>query len=220
LKFDISTISANPSSVVLRVNGRLNNTQTPSIAVEAHNVTNTSWLENSITWNNKPAAESAIIATANVNSTTNQYYQWDLTSFIAGLRSTGINSVTIKLINTNSSNNQVIFNSREAGSNRPQLVITEAGASRSASITKNENAILEMGINIYPNPVRDILNVHINAEPATLKLYDASGRLVKQQQISGKTVQQVPVGYLRNGLYLLKIENTKGVTTRKIVIRN
>jgi hypothetical protein len=77
LKFDISTISPNPSSAILRVNGRLNNTQTPSIAVEAHNVTNTSWLENTITWNNKPAAQPAIIATANVNSTTNQYYQWD-----------------------------------------------------------------------------------------------------------------------------------------------
>src|SRR5436190_2563628 len=59
LKFDISTISTNVSSAILRVNGRLNNTQTPSIAVEAHNVTNTSWLENTITGNNKPAAQPA-----------------------------------------------------------------------------------------------------------------------------------------------------------------
>ncbi|HET6722394.1 MAG TPA: hypothetical protein VFH07_06565 [Chitinophagaceae bacterium] len=54
------------------MNGRLSNTQTPSVAVEVHNVTNTTWLENTITWNNKPVAEAAILATANVNSTVNQ----------------------------------------------------------------------------------------------------------------------------------------------------
>jgi hypothetical protein len=53
-----------------------------------------------------------------------------------------------------------------------------------------------------------------------LKLYDASGRLVKQQQINGKTIQQITVGYLKNGLYLLKIENATGVTTKKIVIQH
>jgi len=219
LKFDISAISANPSSVILSVNGRLNNTQTPSIAVEAHNVTSTSWLENTITWNNKPAAQTAILATANVNSTTNQYYQWDITQLIASLRNAGINSVTIKLINTNSSNNQVIFNSREAASNKPQLVITEAAA-RSALITKNENPVIEMGVNVYPNPVKNVLHVVTNVGPATLKLYDASGRLVKQQQMNGKTVQQITVGYLKNGIYLLKIENPAAVTTKKIVIQN
>jgi len=220
LKFDISAISANVSSAILRVNGRLNNTQTPSIAVEAHNVTNTSWLENTITWNNKPAVQAAILATANVNSTTNQYYQWDLTSLIASLRSAGINSVTIKLINTNSTNNQVIFNSKEAASSRPELVITDEGSARAALITKNENPVIEMGVDVYPNPVKGVLNVRTNSGHATLKLYDASGRIVRQQQVSGKTVQQVPVGYLKNGLYLLKIENATGSTTKKIVIQN
>jgi glucose/arabinose dehydrogenase len=220
LKFDISTISMNLSSAILRVNGRLSNTQTPSIAVEAHNVTNTSWLENTITWNNKPAAQAATLATANVNSTANQYYQWDLTPLIASLRSAGINSVTIKLINTNSSNNQVIFNSKEAASNRPELVITDAGTARTALITKNEKPVIEMGISVYPNPVKDVLNILINSGSATLKLYDASGRLVRQQQVAGKTVQQIAIGYLKNGLYLLKIENVTGVTTKKIVIQN
>ena len=183
-------------------------------------MTNTSWLENTITWNNKPAAQTAILATANVNSTANQYYQWDLTSLIASLRSTGINSVTIKLINTNFSNNQVIFNSREAASNRPQLVISDAGAARATFITKNETPAIENGVNVYPNPVKNVLNVVTNAGTATLKLYDASGRLVKQQQVNGKTIQRITVGSLKNGLYLLKIENATGVTAKKIIIQN
>ena len=220
LRFDISSISTNVSSAILRVNGRLNNTQTPSIVVEAHNVTNISWLENAITWNNKPAAQPAILATANVNSTTNQYYQWDLTSLIASLRSAGINAVTIKLINTNSTNNQVVFNSKEAASNRPQLVITDAGGARTTFATKNEKPVIETGINVYPNPAKGILNVVTNSGSATLKLYDVNGRLVKQQQAAGRSVQQIQIGYLKNGLYLLKIENATGVTTKKLVIQN
>jgi len=220
LRFDISSISTNVSSAILRVNGRLNNTQTPSIVVEAHNVTNISWLENTITWNNKPAAQPAILATANVNSTTNQYYQWDLTSLIASLRSAGINAVTIKLINTNSTNNQVVFNSKEAASNRPQLVITDAGGARTTFIAKNEKPVIETGINVYPNPAKGVLNVVTNSGSATLKLYDVNGRLVKQQQVAGRSVQQIQIGYLENGLYLLKIENAAGVTTKKLVVQN
>ena len=218
VRFDISSISTNISSAVLRLNGRLNNLQTPSIAVEAHNVTNISWLENSITWNNKPAADPAILATTNVNSTTNQYYEWDLTQHIAGLRNAGINAVTIKLINNNSSNNQVIFNSREAASNRPELVVTDAAA-RQAFITQVEETATQTDVSVYPNPANGVLNV-INTEPATLKLYDVSGRLVKQQQATARILQQINISDLRNGLYLLRIENANRIISKKVVIHN
>ena len=218
VRFDISSISTNISSAVLRLNGRLNNLQTPSIAVEAHNVTNISWLENSITWNNKPAADPAILATTNVNSTTNQYYEWDLTQHIAGLRNAGINAVTIKLVNNNSSNNQVIFNSKEAASNRPELVVTDATA-RQAFITQVEETATQPDVSVYPNPANGVLNV-INTEPATLKLYDVSGRLVKQQQAPGRMVQQINISDLRNGLYLLRIENANRIISKKVVIHN
>jgi len=218
VRFDISSISTNISSAVLRLNGRLNNLQTPSIAVEAHNVTNISWLENSITWNNKPAADPAILATTNVNSTTNQYYEWDLTQHIAGLRNAGINAVTIKLVNNNSSNNQVIFNSKEAASNRPELVVTDAAA-RQAFITQVEETATQPDVSVYPNPAKDILNI-VNTEPATLKLYDVSGRLVKQQQAPGRMVQQINISDLRNGLYLLRIENANRIISKKVVIHN
>ena len=218
LKFDISTVSANISSAILRLNGRLNNLQTPSLTVEAHNVTNTTWLENTITWNNKPPSQAAILSTATVNSTANQYYEWNITQLIISLRNAGINAVTIKLINTNSSNTQVIFNSKEAAGNRPQLVVSDAAA-RPAFITQNEKEVIETGVNVYPNPAKDVLNV-VNTEPGNLKLYDVSGRLVKQQQVIEPTLQQLNISDLRNGLYLLRIENEKGTRSKKIVIQN
>ena len=220
LKFDISTISVNISSATLRLNGRLSNTQTPSLAVEVHNVTNTTWLENTITWNNKPAAQAAILATANVNSTTNQYYEWNVTQQIIDARTAGSNFVTLKLLNTNSSNNQVIFNSKEAASNRPQLVITDAGSPLTRSVSPAENNREPTGIAVYPNPAKGNLIIQNNSGAATLKLYDVAGRLVKQISINASTVHQIPVGYLRNGLYLIRIENEKGVMTKKVVIDN
>ena len=218
LRFDISAISANISSAILRLNGRLNNLQTPAITVEAHDVTNTSWLENTITWNNKPAAQAAILATAIVNNTSNQYYDWNITQHIVNLRNAGINAVTIKLVNTNSSNNQIIFNSKEAAGNRPQLVVSDAGA-RQSFITQIESEVFETGANIYPNPAKGVLNI-VNTEPGVIKLYDVSGRLVKQQKVMERTFQQINISELRNGLYLLRIENAKGILSKKIVIQN
>ena len=220
LKFDISTISTNVSSAILRLNGRLNNTQTPSIAVEVHNVTNTTWLENTITWNNKPAAEATIQATENINSTVNQYYEWDITQLIASARAAGANLVTLKLLNTNSSNNQVIFNSKEAAVNRPQLVVTYTSSSFTRSASPFENNLEQTGIMIYPNPAKGNFVIDNFSEAATLKLYDLAGRLVKQLPVAPNTLKQIPVGNLRNGLYLVRIENENGVITKKILIQN
>ena len=227
LKFDISTINTNVSSATLRINGRLNNTQTPSIAVDVLNVTNTSWLENNITWNNKPAAQAAVLATANVNSTANQYYEWDITSLVVSARSSGLNFITLKLLNTNSSNNQVIFNSKEAATNRPQLVIIDVGARFTQSFRSTEMSKEKTGVLIYPNPAKKSLVVQNNSGEATLRFYDAAGRMAKQLSISANSMNQIPVERLKNGLYLISIvprtsfgESEKGIITKKIIINN
>lgn len=220
LKFDISAISTDVSSAILRLNGRLNNTQTPSIAVEAHNVTNTSWLENTITWNNKPAEQAPILAIANVNSTSNQYYEWNVTQQVTSARAAGLNFITLKLLNTNSSNNQVIFDSKEAATNRPQLVVTDAVSRLTKSVRPAEISKEQAGILVYPNPAKGNLVVQNYSGAATLKFYDAAGRMVKYLSIGAATLNQIPVGRLKNGLYLIRIENEKGVTTTKIVINN
>ena len=220
LKFDISTISTNVSSAILRLNGRLSNTQTPSIAVEVHNVTNTTWLENTVTWNNKPAADAAILATENVNSTVNQYYEWDITSLIASARAAGLNLVTLKLLNTNSTNNQVIFNSKEAAASRPELVIIHSSSSFTRSFDPFEIKNEQTGIMIYPNPAKGSFIVQNYSGATTLKLYDLAGRLVKQLPLGATGFKQIPVGKLSNGLYLIRIENEKGVITKKILIEN
>ncbi len=220
LKFDISAISTDVSSAILRLHGRLSNTQTPSIPVEVYNVTNTSWLENTITWNNKPAADVVSLATTNINTTANQYYEWDLTLLIANARAAGSTLVTLKLLNTNTTNNQVIFNSKEAATNRPQLVITHSGSSFTRSVDPFEITNEQTAIMIYPNPAKGSFVVYNYSRATTLKLYDIAGKLVKQLPLGARGLKQIPVGNLKNGLYLIRVENENGIITKKLLIEN
>jgi len=184
-----------------------------------YNVTNTTWVENSITWNNKPAAQTTILATTNVAGTANQYYEWDITQQVAAARNAGLDFITLKLLNVNTTNNQVLFNSKEAAANRPELVVTHSGAGLRLAGTSDNN-IEQNSIAIYPNPAKGMLTIHNSSGVATLKLYDLKGRLLRQRLIGRNEVQQIPVRDLKNGLYLIRIQSEKGILTKKIVIEN
>jgi len=218
LRFNISGFSPNVISAKLRLYGSLSNNQTSSIPVEVHNSTNTTWGETTITWNNKPAADAAVLATTTVSGTTSQYYEWDLTQHIASLRSAGATVVTLKLVNTNSTNNQAIFNSKEAAANRPQLVVADAGVPITRHTDANENYTGQMNVSIYPNPVKDKLIIRNFSESGVMKLYDLSGRIVKERIITPNALQQIPVGELKNGMYIVRIYSEKGTVIKKIFI--
>jgi glucose/arabinose dehydrogenase len=220
LKFDISTFNTTITSAVLRLNGKLNSTSTSLIPVQAYNVTNTTWLENTISWYNKPTAQTTVLATTSVSGTTSQYYQWDLTQHIKNLRSSGITKLTLKLINTNSTSNQVVFNSKEATSNKPQLVVTSTNTTSAIQSSESkENYDRPWNITIYPNPVKNILIIQNSSESGPMKIFDLSGRLVKESFITDHSSQQIPVDDLIDGLYIIRIQNEKGVLTKKFVLK-
>ena len=90
LRFDISSLGSDISSVKLRLYGGLTNTNYSSAIVEVYNVPNWSgWLENTITFSNKPPAEGASLASVTVSGTDSLYYEWDLTQHISDLRKSG-----------------------------------------------------------------------------------------------------------------------------------
>ncbi|GAA5100427.1 zinc-dependent metalloprotease family protein [Chryseobacterium ginsengisoli] len=59
-------------------------------------------------------------------------------------------------------------------------------------------------IQLYPNPVSDILNITKVSEKATYKVYGATGQLVKQGNISNG---QINVSELIKGVYVITIED-------------
>lgn len=120
LKFDLSGITGSITSSVLRLYGGISNTRNTNLTVAVYAGADTTWSEAGITWNNRPPAGASILATATVANSTSQYFEWDLTPYI---QAANRGLVSIVLQDTQNSTDYILWNSREATSNQPQLVI-------------------------------------------------------------------------------------------------
>jgi hypothetical protein len=78
----------------------------------------------------------------------------------------------------------------------------------------NENVLL--GISVFPNPVKDVLNILTqNDSPiSSIQVYDILGRLVLEEK---HDFNQVDVSNLGSGVLFVKIQTTEGVVTKKII---
>lgn len=83
-----------------------------------------SWTETGITYNNRPAMSAEPLDTVTVTSTA-RYYEYDVTGFVQSEASLGRSVISFGVTGRDEAEDvRVIFNSRESGENRPELVIT------------------------------------------------------------------------------------------------
>ncbi len=124
IKFDISSVPGNPQQVLLRLHAKL--TSPDAADTTAYAVSDNSWTESGITWNNRPAAGSAL-DTRRIDKTGYRDVDFDVTSYVAGLRQQGINQASFVLKNDFATSAIVQARSRETSSadQRPRLVVTE-----------------------------------------------------------------------------------------------
>ena len=100
----------------------------------------------------------------------------------------------------------------------------------STSVTsENETFSESNNIFIYPNPANGIINViagptFSGTKQSHFTMYNLFGEEVDGKQLAARLPDgqvgknQIDVSGLKSGIYLLKIENTEGVQTKKIVI--
>lgn len=69
-------------------------------------------------------------------------------------------------------------------------------------------------LSIYPNPANDSFNLNLS-EQANLKIYDISGRLVKQTTRNNN--EAISLNGLKSGLYLVSIEVNGKISTQKLI---
>ncbi len=81
------------------------------------------------------------------------------------------------------------------------LATTEAG---------KQNAV----ISIYPNPVKDVLNIQSKNEIVKAEIYDAAGRIISSVNVKGNSV---PVSELSKGNYILKAFTKDKVIVQKFI---
>jgi hypothetical protein len=91
-------------------------------------------------------------------------------------------------------------------------------SARGSDLTADENGINAGQLYIYPNPVKDILNIRwlqTYTGPATLTVTDMSGKQVKVININKTTADynnSIVLGGLKPGIYHLSISHSKGKT--------
>ncbi|SHF82753.1 CBM96 family carbohydrate-binding protein [Streptoalloteichus hindustanus] len=116
LKFTVSGLTETVSSAKLRVH-------TDDVAgAESDNggtfrsMSNTTWSETGVTWNNQPAIDGATLGSLG-SVARNTWYEIDVTSYVTG---NGTFSIGV----TSASSNGADYDSRETGATAPQLVVT------------------------------------------------------------------------------------------------
>ncbi len=78
--------------------------------------------------------------------------------------------------------------------------------------------ISESGIKVYPNPVKDILNVETGSNIQMIQIFNVAGQLVINKQLDSKTAS-VNTSSLKAGIYMLKVTTENATIERKVVVQ-
>ena len=74
------------------------------------------------------------------------------------------------------------------------------------------------GINVYPNPAENQLNVAAN-DLQSITVYNAMGQLVKTVEAGGSDLYTLMVNDWSAGLYMLQIVSSKGVVIKSVLVK-
>lgn len=82
----------------------------------------------------------------------------------------------------------------------------------------NLNDVAElMNIRVYPNPVRESLNINSKVNMNKVELYNALGQVVYSSNVNSNTVN-IPVSDLNNGTYFVKAYGDGVVVNKKVIV--
>jgi N-acetylneuraminic acid mutarotase len=184
LKFSLSSVSK-VSYAKLRIYGR-NIDNTKSINLSIYGLTNDSWTESGITFNNAPVAATSALSSVSVNDQP-KYYELDVTNFVKS-QFAGDKMVSLLIKDASNQNSRVRFNSKDNVKNKPQLIISSSASRTTAEVIQvtrsgedafNSERNLKKPV-IYPNPLRKTFNIKFpeNYEGNfALGMVDQSGRI-------------------------------------------
>ena len=94
----------------------------------------------------------------------------------------------------------------------------------SADNVEENQAVAEVSVNVYPNPVRDqaMVSFEANGEVVSLQVYDMMGRMVMSQNIGrmaeGSQQLQVNVSELSAGSYILRLNQGASSSNVKFLV--
>jgi len=77
-------------------------------------------------------------------------------------------------------------------------------------------------VDVYPQPVRDILNVDLSyaAGKMELRVYNLQGQLVYREDLSSKTHLQLSCSAWKSGFYVLRLSTDETSVEKKLLIQH
>lgn len=86
-----------------------------------------------------------------------------------------------------------------------------------ATLGTGEVTKLNAGVNITPNPAKDVVNISLGGySKGTLTIYDASGKLIKTESMNSN-LNRMDVSSLVKGVYMFTIKLNDTTITKKVV---
>lgn len=217
LTFDISGYTAPIATAKLKL-------YAPGIGVNINAAVygaNTNWDENTVTFATKPTSLPTILDEVTVPANApGTYYEWDVTQHVSSEAADENPTVSFQLINTTVSSPQFFWNSKEATGNHPLLEITEMSDVLSVTEASETNSII-----LYPNPVRDVLNINLFVNYPTEARVLISNIL--SENISEETVAlsngsnkiQIDTSTLTKGFYVVTVRMGNKIMVKRLVIQ-
>ncbi|QEC43938.1 DUF7594 domain-containing protein [Pseudobacter ginsenosidimutans] len=227
LRFDLTSVSGTVSSATLRVYGKIDLTTVPSVPIGVYAVSNTTWNESTLTWNNKPASGTGL-DTNTVTNTAYAYITFDVTSYVQSELAASRIKLSFAMKSLTAHDPRVFWNSKEAGSNPPQLVVQTAESlvtnAAPISLQAEHKPELRSSIFAYPNPFRASSKITFRVQQSgntELTVFDIQGRrvavLVNGYLSAGEHRTQFTPPAGAKGIYLLRLVNGGKAVTHRIV---
>ncbi|WP_198674044.1 polysaccharide lyase family 8 super-sandwich domain-containing protein [Chitinophaga alhagiae] len=215
LKFNVADLPEDANTVKLRLYVNYANTGVAAVPWIAQYVSNDSWTETGINWNNMPITTSNIDTA--MGAAAGNYVEWDVTA-IALAQQAADGVLTLKIVsNATGSTTDASFAAREAGNTaqRPALVST-AGAPLITKIPgiAESNA---KGITVYPNPAAGFIRVETAVPYHRAELRDAGGKVIRVETLNGQQQFRISLERVQSGVYFLQLTGGKGNAVKKIV---
>ena len=76
-----------------------------------------------------------------------------------------------------------------------------------------------MKLNVYPNPVSDVLHITSGDGIVSCELYSLAGALVASAQPDGAADVEIEVGSVANGVYMLRVVTANGAEMINKIIK-
>jgi Big-like domain-containing protein/carboxypeptidase family protein/IPT/TIG domain-containing protein/beta-propeller repeat-containing protein len=177
-RFDLTAVSG-IARAKLRLYGKLSDTSGANVPLGAYAVSDTTWTETGITWNNKPAT-GTLLSSTTITDNVARWYEFDVTSHVKGEKELNHNAVSLAVKALANSSPFATFNSKEANlatDIRPQLIIWTTQARNALLVVGSSN--LGAGDNAVKTRLQNLgYTVTVKVANNSLLSTDADGKTV------------------------------------------